>query len=347
MLMSCKNLLKTVSVIILLCVSQLIMAQERVISGRVTDSKDTSGVPGVTITAKGTKTGTATKSDGTFTLTVPSNVTTLVVSSVGYATQEVSIGGQTSLEVSLVATSGNMNEVVVTGYGTARRKDLTGATATVREKDFNKGVYTSPDQLIQGKAAGVLVINNTGQPGGSTTVRIRGSSSIRSGNQPLFVVDGVPLSGGTARPGGNGGDYGNDGGNPLNFINPSDIASIEILKDASATAIYGSRGANGVILISTKRGKSGNPTVEVSASTSVSNVLKKLEVLNASEYRQALKDYSITGGDFGGDVDAFDAITRTALTQTYNMGIGGGTENGRYRISAGYLDQKVKEKNYR
>ena len=141
--MSCKNLLKTVSVIILLCVSQLIMAQERVISGRVTDSKDTSGVPGVTITAKGTKTGTATKSDGTFTLTVPSNVTTLVISSVGYATQEVSIGGQTSLEVSLVATSANMNEVVVTGYGTARRKDLTGATATLREKDFNKGVYLS------------------------------------------------------------------------------------------------------------------------------------------------------------------------------------------------------------
>jgi iron complex outermembrane receptor protein len=167
---------------------------------RVTDSKDTSGVPGVTITAKGTKTGTATKSDGTFTLSVPSNVTTLIISSVGYATQEVSIGGQTSIEVSLVATSGNMNEVVVTGYGTARRKDLTGATATLREKDFNKGTYTSPDQLIQGKAAGVMVINNTGQPGGSTTVRIRGSSSIRSGNQPLFVVDGVPLSGGSARP---------------------------------------------------------------------------------------------------------------------------------------------------
>ncbi len=338
--MSCKNLLKSVAVIILLCISQLIMAQERVISGRVTDSKDTSGVPGVTITAKGTKTGTATKSDGTFTLTVPSNVTTLVISSVGYATQEVSIGGQTSIDVSLVATSANMNEVVVTGYGTARRKDLTGATATLREKDFNKGTYTSPDQLIQGKAAGVMVINNTGQPGGSTTVRIRGSSSIRSGNQPLFVVDGVPLSGGSARPGGNGGDFGNDGGNPLNFINPNDIASMEILKDASATAIYGSRGANGVILISTKKGKSGTPTVDVSASVGASNVLKKLEVLDAGEYRKALGDYSITGGDFGGDVDAFDAITRTAITQNYNVAVGGGTENGRYRISAGYLNQQ-------
>ena len=340
MLMSCKNLLKSAAIIILLCISQLVMAQDRVVTGKVTDSKDGTPVIGATVQAKGTRTGTATKNDGTFSISVGSNVTTLVISSVGFATQEVSIEGKSSVEVSFVASGANLNEVVVTGYGTARRKDLTGSTASVREKDFNKGVYTAPDQLIQGKAAGVLVINNTGQPGGSTTVRIRGSSSIRSGNQPLFVVDGVPLSGGSARPGGNGADYGNDGGNPLNFINPNDIASIEILKDASATAIYGSRGANGVILISTKRGKSGAPTVDVTASTSFSNVLKQLEVLNASEYRQALKDYSITGGDFGGNVDAFDAITRTAITQNYNVAVGGGTENGRYRISAGYLNQQ-------
>lgn len=338
--MSCKNLLKSAAVILLLCVSQLVMAQDRVISGRVIDSKDGTPVVGASVQPKGARTGTATNNDGTFTLTVGSNVTTLVISSVGFATQEVSIEGKTTVEVSFVATGGNLNEVVVTGYGTARRKDLTGATATVREKDFNKGTYTSPDQLIQGKAAGVLVINNTGQPGGSSTVRIRGSSSIRSGNQPLFVVDGVPLSGGSARPGGNGADYGNDVGNPLNFINPTDIASIEILKDASATAIYGSRGANGVILITTKKGKSGIPIVDVSASVGFSNVMKKLEVLDAGEYRQALKDYSITGGDFGGDVDAFDAITRTAITQNYNVAVGGGNENGRYRISAGYLNQQ-------
>ncbi len=338
--MSCKKLLKSAATIFLLCVSQLVMAQDRVISGKVIDSKDGTPVVGASVQAKGTRTGTATKNDGTFTLSVAPNVTTLVISSVGFATQEVSIEGQTSVEVSFVSTGTNMNEVVVTGYGTARRKDLTGATATVREKDFNKGNYTSPDQLIQGKAAGVMVINNTGQPGGSTTVRIRGSSSIRSGNQPLFVVDGVPLSGGSSRPGGNGADYGNDGGNPLNFINPTDIASMEILKDASATAIYGSRGANGVILITTKKGKSGIPIVDASASVGFSNVLKKLEVLDATEYRQALKDYSITGGDFGGDVDAFDAISRTAITQNYNVAVGGGNENARYRISAGYLNQQ-------
>lgn len=338
--MSCKNLLKSAAAILLLCVSQLVMAQDKVISGRVTDSKDGTPVVGASVQPKGSRTGTATSNDGTFSLTVGSNVTTLVISSVGFATQEVSLEGKTSVEVSLVATGANLNEVVVTGYGTARRKDLTGATATVREKDFNKGTYTSPDQLIQGKAAGVLVINNTGQPGGSTTVRIRGSSSIRSGNQPLFVVDGVPLSGGSARPAGNGAEYGNDGGNPLNFINPTDIASIEILKDASATAIYGSRGANGVILITTKKGKSGIPILEASASVGFSNVMKKLEVLDAGEYRQALKDYSITGGDFGGDVDAWDAITRTAITQNYNVAVGGGNENARYRISAGYLNQQ-------
>ena len=251
--MSCKNLLKSVAAILLLCVSQLVMAQDKVITGKVTDSKDGTPVVGASVQPKGSRTGTATKNDGTFSLTVGSNVTTLVISSVGFTTQEVSIEGKTSVDVSFVSTGTNLNEVVVTGYGTARRKDLTGATASIREKDFNKGTYTSPDQLIQGKAAGVMVLNNTGQPGGSTTVRIRGSSSIRSGNQPLFVVDGVPLSGGSARPGGNGAEYGNDGGNPLNFINPTDIASIEILKDASATAIYGSRGANGVILITTKK----------------------------------------------------------------------------------------------
>jgi iron complex outermembrane receptor protein len=316
------------------------MAQDRVVTGKVTDSKDGSPVIGATVQAKGTRTGTSTKNDGTFSISIASSVTTLVISSVGFATQEISITGKNSVDVSFVATGTNLNEVVVTGYGTARRKDLTGSTTSVREKDFNKGVYTAPDQLIQGNAAGVLVINNTGQPGGSTTVRIRGSSSIRSGNQPLFVVDGVPLSGGSARPGGNGADYGNDGGNPLSFINPTDIASIEILKDASATAIYGSGGANGVILITTKKGKSGAPTVDVTASTSISSVAKKLEVLNPSEFRQVLKDYSQTSGDYGSNVDAFDAITRTAITQNYNVAVGGGTENGRYRISAGYLNQQ-------
>jgi TonB-dependent starch-binding outer membrane protein SusC len=323
--------------VLLLLFSFTAFAQSRTVTGVITDATG-AAVPGVTVTVKGTSTATQTDASGAYTITVPENGT-LVFTAVGFATQEISVTGNTA-NVSLLNTASNLNEVVVVGYGTARRRDLTGSVSSVREKDFNKGVYTSPDQLIQGKAAGVLVINNTGQPGGSTTVRIRGASSIRSGNQPLFVVDGVPLSGGSARPGGNGAAFGSDAGNPLNFINPNDIASIEILKDASATAIYGSRGANGVVIITTKRGISGVPQIDATASTSVSTIARRLEVLSADEYRQALKDYNQTTGDFGSSVDAFDAITRTALTQNYNVAVGGGTENGRYRISAGYLDQQ-------
>jgi len=322
----------------LLCFFSSTFAQNNPVSGTITDQTG-AGIPGVTVTVRGTSVATQTDAKGHYTINAPNNGV-LVVSSVGFGTSEVYVNGQTTVNASLTTQGTNMNEVVVVGYGTARRRDITGSVSTVREKDFNKGVFTAPDQLIQGKAAGVLVINNTGQPGGSTTVRIRGASSIRSGNQPLFVVDGVPLSGGSARPGGSGGQFGNDAGNPLNFINPNDIASIEILKDASATAIYGSRGANGVVIITTKHGQSGAPRVEASASVGVSDVAKKLEVLNADEYRQALKDYNLTTGDFGSSTNAWDAISRTALTQNYNVAASGGNENGRYRVSAGVLDQQ-------
>lgn len=325
--------------IIFLALFQIGFAQQKTLTGRVTDAQG-NGIPGVSVIAKGSRTGTQTAADGSYSLSVGSNVNTLVFSSVGFGNQEVSISGKSSVDIAMESTAQDLNAVVVVGYGTARRRDLTGAVSSIQAKDFNKGSYTSPDQLIQGKAPGVQVVNNTGQPGGSTTVRIRGASSIRSGNQPLFVIDGVPLSGNPGRSGGARGEFANDQGNPFNFINPNDIANIEILKDASATAIYGSRGANGVILITTKRGRSGAPQFEVSASAGVSNVLKKLEVLDANEYRQALKTYGLTGGDFGGSADAFDEISRTAITQNYNVAMSGGSENGRYRVSAGYLDQE-------
>ncbi len=349
MLMLRKRLLHVILMPLSIFISFSLLAQDRFVTGKVTDAKDGTPVVGASVQPKGAKTGTSTSADGNFSVSVPSGTNTLVISSAEYVRQEIDITNKTFIDVLLTSASSGLSEVVVIGYGTARKKDLTGAVSSVQAKDFNKGTYTSPDQLIQGKAAGVLVINNTGQPGGATTVRIRGSSSIRSGNQPLFVVDGVPLSGGSARPGGRGGQFGSDGGNPLNYLNPNDIASIEILKDASATAIYGSRGANGVVLIATKRGKSGAPTIDVSASTSVANVLKQLEVLDGNEYRQALKDYGQTTGDFGGNVDAFDAITRTGLTQNYNVAVGGGTENGRYRLSLGYLDQEgiIKTSNFK
>ena len=267
-----------------------------------------------------------------------------MITSVGYESQEVSVSGKSSVEVSFVATFGSsLNEVVVTGYGTSKRKDLTGAVGSVKEKDFNKGVFTSPDQLFQGKVSGVQVLNNSGQPGGAATIKIRGNSTVTGSGQPLFVVDGVPLDGRSARPG--AGDVGfggsNPASNPLNFINPSDIVSIDILKDASATAIYGSRGAYGVVLITTKRGKSGEPKVDVSMSIGQASIMKRIDVLSAAEFRQALTYYGVnSSNDKGGNVNALDAILRNATVQNYNVAVSGGNESAKYRLSLGALDQE-------
>jgi len=328
---------------ILIIFSNTVFAQ-KVVSGKVTDAKDGNPVAGATVQPKGGTGGTTTGTDGTFRLSVPDNTSILVISFVGFDSREVDISGKTDVDVNLSASAASaMNEVIVVGYGTARKKDLTGAVASVKSKDFNKGIQTAPDQLIQGKVAGVQVLNNSGQPGGGTTVKIRGNSTIRAGSTPLYVVDGIPLDGRSARPGGSGAGIGTSpGANPLNFMNPNDIASIEVLKDASATAIYGSRAAYGVILITTKRGTSGTPKIDFNAYYGVSNLIKELEVLTAAEYRTTLADYGLAaaGRDFGGDVHALDAVLRTANTQNYDMSISGGTENGRYRISAGYLDQQ-------
>lgn len=348
--MYCKKLLKMLPAFVLLIVSQFAMAQERVVSGRVTDSKDGSGVPGVTVTVKGAKTGTQTSSDGSFRIAVSSGVNTLVFSSIGYATQEVNIAGKSNVDVVLSISNSQLGEVVVTGYGTARRRDVTGSISSIKAKDFNQGIVTAPDQLIQGKAAGVQVINNSGAPGGGTTLRIRGISSIRSANSPLIVVDGVPLSGGSAAPGLGAPGLGNAAyENPLNFINPNDIISIDILKDASATAIYGSRGSNGVIQITTKKGQTGAPKIELSSSVGISTIMKKIKVLDAAGYVAALSKYGLaTGvstiqnptGNGGTSVDALDEITRGAITTNNNFAISSGNESGKYRLSVGYMDQQ-------
>jgi TonB-dependent starch-binding outer membrane protein SusC len=342
-------LVRTVLSLCLLILTQTVFAQKTV-TGKVTDPKDGSPIVGASVQPKGGTSGTSTGADGSFAISVPNDVTTLVISYVGYGSVEVSIVGKTSVEVELRSDAAlNLNEVVVVGYGTARRRDVTGSVQSVKAKDFNKGVIISPDQAIQGKAAGVMIISNSGQPGGATTVRIRGTSSIRSGQQPLYVIDGVPLSGNSARPGATGNGIGTTPGtNPLNFMNPADIASIEVLKDASATAIYGSRGANGVILITTKRGQTGAPTIDVGVSGGFSRIMKQLEVLNAAEYKAALQSYGLTSGNYGGDVNALDAILRTGFTQSHSVSVSAGTDNARYRASIGYLTQQgiVKESDF-
>src|SRR5438552_7583780 len=191
--MSFQKLIKTACLCILLLVAAASYAQNKVVTGKVTDSKDGIGVQGVTVTAKGTRTATQTNADGSFNISVPAAVKSLVFSSVGYASQEISIEEKTSVNVSFVVTNASLNEVVVTGYGTTRKRDLTTSVANVTSKDFQKGMLTTPEQLIAGKVAGVSVISNDGRPGSGSTIRIRGGSSLIASNDPLIVIDGVPL----------------------------------------------------------------------------------------------------------------------------------------------------------
>lgn len=330
---------------ILLCTFLLLLsgwaiAQNRNITGQITDDKG-SPIPGASIQVKGTRTGVTAGADGSFKLSVPAGSDVLLVSFIGYTSQEVNISGKSGITVSLKQENTTLTDVVVVGYGTARKKDLTGAVASIKSAEFNKGITTAPDQLIQGKVSGLMVLNNSGAPGAAATVRIRGNASVRSGNQPLYVIDGVPLDGRVARPEVNATGLGQTPtANPLNFVNSFDVASMEVLKDASATAIYGSRGSNGVIMITTKRGTPGPARVDVSYAAGISSIMKRLKVLNGDEYRTALKKYNLPGGDFGGNVDAMDAILRNGITHNINVGVSGGTETSRYRASFGLLDQQ-------
>jgi len=270
--MMIKRLL-TGSTLLILCVlfTHVLSAQNKTITGKITDSKDGSPIVGASVQAKGSKRGTSTGADGSFSLSVAPDVTTIVVTSVGFDKQEIDIAGRSAIDVTLAASNSSLNEVVVVGYGTARRRDLTGAVASVKAKDFNQGAIASPDQLLQNKVPGLEITVNSGQPGAATTIKIRGNNSIRASNNPLYVIDGVPLDGRTARPSVNLGVNGLGFGttpesNPLLYINPNDIAQIDILKDASSAAIYGSRGANGVIVITTKKGSAGPTRMDVNTS---------------------------------------------------------------------------------
>ncbi|PWS29568.1 SusC/RagA family TonB-linked outer membrane protein [Pedobacter yonginense] len=311
---------------------------QSVVRGVILDN-DKLPLVGATIQVSGTSAKTQSDAEGKYQISVPSTTSKLIVSFVGFETQTVSVNNQTVVNITL-ASLNNLDAVVVVGYASVRKSDLTGAATTVSAKDFNKGPLNAPDQLIQGKVAGVQMINNSGQPGGASTVRIRGNSAITGTGQPLYVVDGVALDGRSARPSASAGIGTAPDGNPLNFINPADIEAMEILKDASATAIYGSRAAYGVVLITTKRGKSGDTKIDFSASAGVSNIARRVDVLSGDEYRAALAKYGLTNGNFGSSVDALDAITRTAYNQNYSVGISGGTNGNTFRASLGYQDQQ-------
>lgn len=275
------------SLVLMLTLFQVVLAQTRTVSGRVTDQKTGEGLPGVTVLLKGTSNGVSTNADGSFSLAVPTTGGTLIFSSVSYVTQERPLGANSQFDVGLAADNKQLSEVVVTGYGQVEsRRDLTSSIATVSSAQFKDQPVIGVDQALQGRAAGVQVFQNSGTPGAGIAVRVRGAASISASNEPLYVVDGLPIITSSSSQLGTG----NQGINGLNDLNPNDIATIEVLKDAASAAIYGSRASNGVVLITTKRGKAGKANVDVDYYTGVQSAWKRPQVLNGPQQTQLFLD---------------------------------------------------------
>jgi len=315
------------------------LTQAQEVTGTVSDSNGP--LPGASVVVKGTTTGTQTDFDGNYTIEAGSDAT-LVYSYVGFKTQEVAVNGQSSINVTMQEDAEALEEVVVIGYGTTTVKDATGSVAAVTAEDFNGGIIASPEQLIQGKTAGVNISQSSGEPGSGILVNIRGSNSVRANNNPLFVVDGIPLLGSNIDAQGDTGQGGSAVGNPLNFLNPSDIESISILKDASATAIYGTRGANGVVIITTKSGRTGSKGVwEFTSNVSVSTPVREFDLLNRNEFLTAI---TASGGnaanvDFGADTDFQDVILRSSASTNQNLAYAQNYGSGNFRATFGYSKQ--------
>ncbi len=326
--------------LLLLC--NFAMAQ-RTVKGKVTDAENGDALIGASVSVVGTTRGAATNTDGDYSIEVPEGSTQIRFAYTGYSEQVITLSASNTVDVSMKAGS-VLDEVVVIGYGSVKKSDATGAVSSVTDKNFNKTNSISAEQLIQGRAAGVVVTNSSGEPGGGINVRIRGTSSVRAGNNPLFVVDGVPLGGGETTGGSDVQGLGTQAArNPLNFLNPADIASIDILKDASATAIYGSRGANGVVIITTKSGASGKGALEYGYTLGMSQVAKKYDLLDArtfvAEWQKLNPDAPASQVQFNNNTDWQDVVTQTGLTHSHNLAFGGGGQGGDYRFSLGYLDQ--------
>lgn len=300
---------------------------------------------GVNVTIKNASTtGTITDIDGKYSLEIPSGNSVLVFSYIGYSTQEVKVSNRSVVDIVLKDDMQALEEVVVVGYGTMKKSDLTGSVSSITSDNFKLGTDLTPQQLMQGAFSGVNISQNSGKPGGSNTIRVRGGTSITASNDPLYVIDGVPISTSAGVNQSNIGSsttdfFDQEPINPLSNINPNDIESINILKDASATAIYGSRGANGVIMITTKKGKAGMRQLDYSFNLGVSTVAKKLDVLTGDEYRKTVSELGLTLDDKGQNTDWQDVIFRTAISQNHYVSFMSGSENTSYRASAGYSNQ--------
>jgi iron complex outermembrane receptor protein len=317
-----------------------LMAQNRTVTGTVTDGSSGQTLPGVNVLEVGTSNGVVTDLDGKYSVSVPEDAT-LRFSFIGYSNQNVAVNGRSVVDITLNEDIAQLSEVIVVGYGQIEARDATGAVERISSKDFNGGVISSPEQLIQGKSAGVQITSASGEPGAGVNIRIRGTSSVRNGNNPLFVVDGIPLSGENTTAGGiDVGRGGSSPRNPLNFLNPNDIESIDILKDASATAIYGARGANGVVLITTKSGKGAAKSISYSASISVAEPANYFDLLDREQYLGNLADFGADPAELtlgSGSTDWQQEITRdNAVSTKHDVSFADGHETGNYRVSVGY-----------
>ncbi len=318
--------------------NDVLTPQQVKITGTVTGN-DGTPIPGVNVVVTGTALGTVTDVAGKYSIEVPRGSKSLRFSFIGMETQDINIGTLTQIDVTMVESGIGLNEVVVTGYGTAKRSDLTGSVSSVKTEELLRLPTQRVDQAIQGRTTGVFILNTDGSPGGNTMIRIRGLNSINGGNEPLIVIDGL------------------QGGN-INSLNPNDIASMEILKDASATAIYGSRGANGVILITTKLGKIGKPVIDAGYNIGIQNLAHKLPVMSASDYTRYVNfqrslntgtggnttplftEAQIADYDQNGGTDWQDVVYETGILQNSNLAISGATDRLKYMVSGNYLDHQ-------
>lgn len=349
-----RSLTRSASVLLLLLGFVAAYGQQRVVSGRVTDDAG-NGMPGVNVVKKGTTIGTATDGNGAFSIEA-TDEDILVISFIGYQPQEIRVGAQSRVAVKLLEDVSTLQEVVVIGYGTQEKSDLTGAISSVSGDELRSSVTATVDQALQGRVAGVQVTQNSGQPGGAVSIRIRGTNSLTQSSEPLYVIDGIQISGNAQGITGfdwQGGAGGQQAGtlNPLATLNPNDIESIEVLKDASATAIYGSRAANGVIIVTTKRGKKGRPTLSYNGYYGIQEIYKTFDMMDLPSYAQYNNDVanevSTINSDprfadpsiLGPGTDWQDAVFDPAAMQSHNISLTGANDNTNFMVSAGYFNQ--------
>ena len=343
---------KVVTFMLALLATAVLFAQNKTVTGTVTDN--VGAVVGASVMEKGTQNGAITDLDGHYTITVKPGAT-LVFSSIGYAAQEIAVGSQTVINVLLAEDTEFLDEVVVVGYGTMKRSDLSGASVSMKEEDLKGSIITSLDQSLQGRAAGVSAVQTSGAPGSSSSIRVRGQATVNANAEPLYVIDGVIIQGG----GNSAADFGLGGlGNgkvstvsPLATINPADIVSMEILKDASATAIYGAQGANGVVLITTKHGKAGDAKFAYDGMVAVSRQTSRIEMMNLREYAEYYNDLVELGmaeknawyadpSLLGKGTNWQDEVFRTALQHQHQVSATGGSEKVQYYVSGSYMNQE-------